>query len=73
MVRTQGLVDDDEIFTQDELRAMRRKLESLALLTVSYPLACSVGGYDLLFESRDDIALVIDNLNDEISETRKAA
>ena len=56
-----------------ELESFQSRLASLAQETTSYPLECSLGSYELLFESRDDIEIVLDNLSEEISISRKAA
>jgi len=42
-------------------------------MTKNYPLECSLGAYELLFESRDDIEILIESLTGEISESRDAA
>ena len=57
----------------DELEAMRSRLASLAQEATEYPLECSLGTCELLFESRDDIEVILDNLNEEIQISRKAA
>jgi len=57
----------------DNLRAIQSQLETLAHLTKDYPLECSVGTYDLLFESRDDIEILLESLTEELSESRNAA
>ncbi len=57
----------------DELEALQSQLASLAEETTDYPLECSLGAYQLLFESRDDIEVILDNLNKEILISRRAA
>lgn len=57
----------------DELEAFQSRLTSLARETTDYPLECSLGAYQLLFESRDDIEVILDNLNKEILISRRAA
>ena len=57
----------------DDLMAIQVQLEMLAQVTKDYPLECSLGTYDLLFESRDDIEIHIESLTEEISESRNAA
>jgi hypothetical protein len=57
----------------DELEALQSRLALLARETIAYPLECSLGAYQLLFESRDDIEVIVDNLNKEILISRKAA
>ena len=56
-----------------ELESFQSRLASLAQETTDYPLECSLGTYELLFESRDDIEIILDNLSEEISISRKAA
>jgi hypothetical protein len=66
--------DDDNVpLGDDKLRAIQLQLETLAHRTKDYPLQCSLGTYDLLFESRDDIEILIESLAEEISESRNAA
>jgi hypothetical protein len=66
---------DDETLTlcDDALRAIQLQLETLAHLTNDYPLECSLGTYDFLFESRNDIEILRDSLTEELSESRHAA
>jgi hypothetical protein len=66
---------DDENVTlcDDALRAIQTQLETLAHATTDYPLECSLGTYDFLFESRDDIEVLLDSLTEELSESRNAA
>ena len=52
---------------------MQAQLASLAEETTDYPLECSLGAYDLLFESRDDIEVLLDSLSEEIATSRTAA
>ncbi len=56
-----------------ELESFQSRLASLAQETTDYPLECSIGSYELLFESRDDIEIILDSLSEEISISRKAA
>ena len=55
-------------FSGDELRAIQSRLARLARDTTDYPLECSLGSYAFLFESRDDIKIILDNLDEEIRE-----
>jgi hypothetical protein len=54
-----------------ELREIHRQLEWLAEQTRDYPVECSVGEYDLLFDSQDDIELMLEHLNSELSDDRR--
>ncbi len=56
-----------------DLRAIHLRLEMLAQMTRDYPLECSLGTVDFLFESRDEIQLLIQSLTAELSESRDAA
>ncbi len=58
---TTGTEGHDEL-NADQLRALRRQLASLVQETKEYPLECAVGSFDLLFESRDDIEMILDAL-----------
>ena len=60
-------------FGNDELEAYQSRLASLARETTDYPLECSLGTCAFLFESRDDIEVILDNLNEEISVSRRTA
>jgi hypothetical protein len=66
---------DDENVTlcADALRAIQARLKTLAHLTTDYPIECSLGTYDFLFESRDDIEVLLESLTEELSESRSAA
>jgi len=57
---------EHDTFSDDELRVIQSRLASLARETTSYPLETSLGAYRFLFESRDDIKVILDNLNEEI-------
>ncbi len=64
MDRTSTGTEGRDEFTADELSALRQQLTSLARETKEYPLECEVGSFAVLFESRDDIELLLDNLPD---------
>jgi hypothetical protein len=57
----------------DDLRAIHLRLEMLAQMTRDYPLECSLGTCDFLFESRDEIQTLLESLTEELSESRDAA
>jgi hypothetical protein len=58
-------------FSDDELAALQSRLASLVKETTDYPLECSLGTCNFLFESRDDIEVILDHLSEEISAFRK--
>jgi len=58
-------------FSDDELEAFQAHLAALAQEATDYPLECSLGTCNFLFESRDDIKVILDNLSEEIFISRK--
>jgi hypothetical protein len=62
-----------ERFDTEELRALRQELVSLGSNARAYPLEYSLGSMELLFESRQDIELIVQTLAEEISEARDSA
>jgi hypothetical protein len=62
MDRTSTGTEGRDEFTADQLSTFRQQLALLARETKEYPLECAVGSYDLLFESRDDIEMILDSL-----------
>ena len=64
MDRTSTGTEGREEFTADQMKALRRQLAVLVQETKEYPLECAVGSYDLLFESRDDIEMILDSLKE---------
>jgi fido (protein-threonine AMPylation protein) len=54
----------------NSLKEIHRQLEWLAGQTREFPIEYSVGEYDLFFESRDDIQLMLEHLTDEIADDR---
>ena len=60
-------------FSRDELKMFQTQLQSIARDATSYPLECSLGAYELLFESRQDIEVIVDHLSEEIALPRGAA
>jgi hypothetical protein len=67
------MAHDNDNHSATELMDMQARLVSLAEETTAYPLECSLGAYDLLFDSRDDIEIILDNLTEEIALSRTAA
>jgi hypothetical protein len=53
-----------------DLREIHRQLEWLAEQAMDYPVECSVGEYDLLFDSHDDIEMLLEHLNSELRDDR---
>jgi hypothetical protein len=64
--------DENVIPYDDELRAIQLRLRMLAQMAKDYPLQCSVGTCDFLFESRDEIEILVENLTEEISASEHA-
>lgn len=62
MDRTSTVTNGCDEFTADELRELQRQLACLAREARDYPLEYAVGSIDLLFESRDDIEILLDSL-----------
>ncbi len=59
--------------SHDELRAFRDQLSALAQEASDYPFEYALGSYDLLFESRDDIEILVENLGESLAELSEAA
>jgi len=55
MAGSQNTCKGSLAYTDSELLAFRRELSALAQTDCDYPLEYSLGSYELLFESRDDI------------------
>ncbi len=62
-----------DALSDTELRAFHTQLSTLAETTCDYPLECSLGEYEMLFESRDDIEIIVANLGESIGQSRDAA
>ena len=50
------------------LKEIHRQLEWLARQTMDFPMECSVGEYDLLFDTHDDIELMLEHLGGELGD-----
>ncbi len=59
--------------SRGELRAFRDRLSALAQEASDYPLEYALGSYELLFESRDDIEILVENLGESLAELSEAA
>jgi hypothetical protein len=68
---TTSAANEPDNFSDDELKAFQSQLASLVRETTAYPLEYSLGTYDFLFESRDDIEVILDNVSQEILVARK--
>jgi hypothetical protein len=62
-----------DVHNDSELMALRSQLSTLAENANDFPIACSLGAYELLFESRDDIEIIVENLSESIAELQRAA
>jgi hypothetical protein len=60
-------------FDRDELRAFRAELSALAQEANKYPFEYALGCYELLFESRDDIEVIVENLGESLGGLSEAA
>jgi hypothetical protein len=60
-------IRDSETLSDYELRVYQAQLSSLAETASSYPMEYALGSYELLFESREDIEIIVDNLSESIS------
>ena len=65
--------NESDRFNRDELKAVQAQLESLARENTAYPLEYSLGACDFLFESRQDIEVIVENLSEEILVRPRAA
>jgi hypothetical protein len=59
--------------THGELAWFKAELSALAQAASDFPLEYSLGTYELLFESRDDIAVIVANLDESIAGSEEAA
>jgi len=73
MAGSQNTCKGSLAYTDSELLAFRRELSALAQTDCDYPLEYSLGSYELLFESRDDIQVIVENLSESIAELQPAA
>lgn len=66
-----GTENSADRFDASQLRALQLELASLGRVARQYPLEYAIGSLHLLFESRQDIELIVENLTDEISDAGK--
>jgi hypothetical protein len=60
--------ESSDALSDNELRAFQVQLAALAQTPHDYPLEYALGSYALLFESRDDIEIIVSNLNDSLED-----
>lgn len=65
--------DEDGFLCDDALGAIQSQLETLARTPKNYPLECSLGTCEFLFESRDDVEILLENLIDVREERSSGA
>jgi len=70
---TASATNERDHFSDDELKSFQSQLALLAREATAFPLEYTLGAFDFLFESRDDIEIILDSLNEEILVSRKAA
>jgi hypothetical protein len=56
------LDDEDVGICDDDLRAIQSQLETLVRAPKDYPLECSLGTCEFLFEARDDVEILLESL-----------
>lgn len=62
-----------DFLSDNELREFHTQLRTLAETACDYPLEYALGEYEMLFESRDDIEIIVESLSESIGQTRDAA
>ncbi len=62
-----------DALSDNELRTFHTQLSTLAETACDYPLEYSLGEYEMLFESRDDIEIIVANLSESIGQSQDAA
>jgi len=68
-----GAIQTSDDLSETELRAFQSKLTTLAETASAYPFEYSLGSYELLFESRDDIEIIVANLGESLAESQPLA
>ncbi|MGD0835688.1 MAG: hypothetical protein ABSB49_03475 [Polyangia bacterium] len=66
-------IEGHEAKSDDQLAEYRTQLAMLAQTADDYPVQYVLGAYELLFESRDDIEIIVSNLSQSIAELQKTA
>jgi hypothetical protein len=71
---TAARIDDEGGFLCDDaLRTIQSQLETLARTPKDYPFECSLGTCEFLFESRDDVEILLETVTDVRSERTTGA
>jgi hypothetical protein len=65
--------DADGFLCDDALRTIQSQLETLARTPKDYPFKCSLGTCEFLFESRDDVEILLETVTDVRSERTSGA
>jgi hypothetical protein len=73
MAGTKATAEPSERTCVSELTSFQSQLAALAETASDYPVEYSLGSYELLFESRDDIEIVVANLDESIADLRHTA
>lgn len=60
-------------YADEELVAIQDQLMSLMSTATAFPLECALGDCAFLFESRDDIAVIVGSLEDQIAKVPRNA
>jgi hypothetical protein len=60
-------------YSEEELVEIQDQLASLMSTTTTFPVECSLGDCAFLFESRDDIAVIVGSLEDQITKAPRNA
>ena len=68
MSATTATNNEQDDFSDAELRAIQLQLALLAREATDYPLQCSLGTYAFLFDSKDEIKVILDTLNEELAQ-----
>ena len=64
---------EDGFLGDDALRVIQSQLETLARTPKDYPLECSLGTCEFLFESRDDLEILLETVTDVRSQRTPGA
>jgi hypothetical protein len=73
MAGTESTIATSDALSDSELRVFQSELSALAQTASDYPLEYALGSYQLLFESRDDIESIVENLSESIAEWQSLA
>jgi len=70
---SKATIETSDALSDNDLRAFQTQLTTLAETARDYPLEYALGAYELLFESRDDIEIIVANLNESLAENEHLA